>query len=212
MTNQQKMFIYRGSSMHPTLRAPDILHVVPYGERAVKRGDVIVFSFHKEDEMIVHRVISNGGNEIRTRGDGNNRCDRRYPVREDIVGRVVRAERGSRKIPIYGGLLGIVYASVVRTVHMIDLYVSAALHPVYHRIAQTGICRKAIAQRVHMRVLYVNRSAGQELHLLMNRFVIGRLSPGSDQWVIRRPFRLFIDAAALPHEASHRPIRSHGKE
>jgi len=48
------------------------------------------------------------------------------------------------------------------------------------------------------RVISFNRDAGTELQLVMGRRVIGRWLEGKSGWNIRRPFRLFVDEAALP--------------
>ena len=47
-------------------------------------------------------------------------------------------------------------------------------------------------------MISLNRDGETELQLLMGRRVIGRWLPGRTGWSIRRPFRLFVDEAALP--------------
>ena len=72
-----KPIVYKGPSMNPTLKAPDILHVIPYNGGKIKCGDVIVFEHPEGDgkNRITHRVISVDSNGIRTHGDNNCNID-----------------------------------------------------------------------------------------------------------------------------------------
>ena len=97
---------YKGPSMNPVLNSPDVLHVVPYGQSRIRRGDVVVFPSPDGDCKVVHRVVSVNGKEIRTKGDNNGHADSWVLKRESIIGRVDWIERGKTKIRIYGGLAG----------------------------------------------------------------------------------------------------------
>jgi hypothetical protein len=48
---------YVGPSMNPTLRAPEIMEIVPYGDRPVRVGDVVFFLPPGSDQPVVHRAI-----------------------------------------------------------------------------------------------------------------------------------------------------------
>jgi len=61
--------------MNPTLKAPDLLQVVPYQGKEIHRGDVIVFRPPGSKGMVVHRVISVDAQGVRTRGDKNSELD-----------------------------------------------------------------------------------------------------------------------------------------
>ena len=197
-----KSIVYVGPSMNPILKAPDRLQVVPYQGKRIRPGDVIVFRPPGSKDMAVHRVISVNAQGVRTRGDKNSDIDSWILSSDCIVGRVVSAQWGNRRRSIYGGLRGRLYSLAVRAICMIDSKISSLLHPIYHRLAQTGALRPWLPARIQTRVLSFDRSTGTELQLLMGRRVIGRLLPGRNEWMIQRPFRLFINEASLPRRSA----------
>ena len=78
---------YTGPSMNPTLREPELMEVVPYGKRAVRCGDVILFRSPGGGQSVVHRVTRVTPDGIRTRGD-NNRSEDAYSLQPaHIIGR-----------------------------------------------------------------------------------------------------------------------------
>ena len=170
---------YTGPSMNPILKAGDLLEVTPYNGRQIRCGDTILFFCPEEERNIVHRVIALGSQGIKTRGDNNLYCDPWSVVPEQIVGYVKRAQRGRRWHRIPGGHAGRLAAMFVRATRC------ALASLMFRRLPAT----KIIAFR---------RTEGTELQLLMGRRIIGVLAPGESTWVIRWPFRLFLDEASLP--------------
>jgi hypothetical protein len=79
-----------------------------------------------------------------------------------------------------------------------DSPVSHLLRPAYNELAKVSIFTQLLPAQMRPRVISLNRTAGEELQVLMGRRVIGRLLPGMTRWHIRRPFRLFVDEEALP--------------
>ena len=195
---EPKSMNYIGSSMNPTLKPGVRLHLRAYQGQKIRRGDVIVFISPEDGSKVVHRVISVDSNGIKTRGDNCNHEDDWVLSREDIIGRVVSAQRGNRQRKILGGLLGRLYAVSVRVIRAIDSPVSCLLHPAYDEVAKAGIFIRLLPLRMRPRVISFNRDAGTELQLVMGRRVIGRRLEGKAGWNIRRPFRLFVDEASLP--------------
>ena len=206
-----KSIVYVGFSMNPTLKASDILQVVPYKGGKIQRGDVIVFRPPGSNHMVTHRVISVNAQGIRTRGDKNSDIDSWILSPDCIIGHAVSAKWGDKRRSIYGGLRGRLYSLGVRAIHIIDSKISSLLHPIYHRLARTGTLRRWLPARTQTRVLSFDRSAGTELQLLMGRRVIGRLLPAKNQWVIRRPFRLFVNEASLPGGGSDHSTSSESR-
>ena len=82
-----------GRSMHPTLRTGDLLRVEPYGGRAVRVGDVLLFYPPGDTQAVAHRAVSVTSRGIRTRGDHHPEPDPWILSRSDITGRVVSAHR-----------------------------------------------------------------------------------------------------------------------
>jgi len=207
---QSVTFNYTGPSMKPTLKSGDGLRVHPYGDRKIRLGDVVVVCPPEREQHVVHRVVSVDSHGIRTRGDNNNNMDDWVLCTEDIIGQVVCVNRKNRSKTIYGGLPGRTYASGLRAIKQIDLTVSRILHPVYHRLASSGIFRNLLPLQLKTQVLCFKRAYGIEMQLLMGRWVIGRRLNGQDRWHIRRPFRLFVDEHTLPEaqNISRNPMKS----
>ena len=184
--------------MNPTLKDSDILYIIPYNSRSIRIGDIIVFLPPEKKRNVAHRVISVDEQGIRTKGDNNCNVDSCVLNPDDILGRVVYAQRRNRRLRIYGGLKGRLSIVVVRTIRIIKSGISSLLRPVYHRLSQSGIFRNVLSHRVKTQVLCFRRPNGMEMQLLVGQWVIGRRLPGKKQWQIRRPFRLVVDEASLP--------------
>jgi hypothetical protein len=193
---------YAGPSMNPTLKAGDRLHVLPYDERKIRLGDVIVFMPPEDGRKVTHRVISIYPDGIRTRGDSCPQLDPWVLSPDQILGRVAYAYRGKRKRRISGGPIGQLYALTFRAVHAFDVVVSSMIHPLYRRLARSGFLGRWLHGWIKTRVLSFDRPGGTELHLLLGRRLIGRRPPGEAHWQIRRPFRFFVDEATLPENSS----------
>ena len=193
-----KMIAYEGSSMKPFLETSNILYLSCCKDDNMKRGDVIAFRPPDSSDIVVHRIISISNCGIRTRGDNNNREDCWNLSPEHIFGRVVQTKHGNHMRTVHGGLRGYSYSLVVRFIRSIASMISSFLRPLYHRLAELGLFRRWVPTRKHMRVFSFTRREGIEFQLLMSGRVIGRLLPDRDQWIIRRPFRFFVDVASLP--------------
>jgi hypothetical protein len=189
---------YAGNSMAPTLKTGDALRVAPYKDIRVRVGDVAAFRSPKEGTLIVHRVVSTGPQGVKTKGDNSLANDDWVLQPKDIIGRVASVRRNSKKISIFGGFPGRVYALGLGIAKRIDLGLSTILRPLYRRFAQTGIFRGLFSRWTGIRISCFKRGDGMELQLRLGRRVVGRLLPEQDQWHIRRPFRLFVDESALP--------------
>jgi len=189
---------YTGPSMNPTLKAGDGLFVVPYGDRKLRIGDVVVFRDPEGKYNIAHRVVAVDSRGVRTRGDNSINMDPWILSPDDIFGRVVSAKRENRSVTIHGGALGRIFAPIIWTIKKVNLSVSRILHPIYRWLAESGIFIKfnRILPKIH--ALSFNRPEGREFQLLMGNRVIGRRPSGKDQWQIARPFRLFVDETSLP--------------
>jgi len=192
---------YTGPSMNPTLKAGDGLSVIPYENRKIHIGDVVVFQSPGGSHNVVHRVVAVESNGVRTRGDNSLNVDSWVLRPEDIMGRVVSVKRKNKNIMIRRGIWGRISASTLWILKQINLTASRILHPAYHALVKSGIFRKCLHFFPKTRVLSFNRPEGKEFHLIMANRVIGRRLPGNDGWQIMRPFRLFVDEAALPKKA-----------
>jgi hypothetical protein len=196
--NSHVSLFYKGPSMNPVLTSPDVLYVRPYNGRKAKCGDVIVFESPEAGCKVVHRVVSIRGGGIRTKGDNNTQTDSWVLKEQDIIGRVEWIERGKRTIRIYGGLTGRAQAGMLKAVRLLDAGIRTVLRPAYNRLSQNRALRRWLAGRSRTRTISIVRPEGIELQLLLGKRVIGRRPAGKRQWLIRRPYLLFVDENALP--------------
>ena len=187
-----------GSSMHPTLNELDLLEIMPYGKKTLRAGDVILFLPPEENQPIIHRVERVTKEGIRTHGDNNIENDPWLLQHEDVLGRVVAAWRGQKQRNIPGGNSGRLMSLSVRWILALDRGISRLLHPIYHSLARTGVVHCMLPSRLRPRVVVYRAGSQTQLRLLLGRHVVGQFDNRQHQWHIRRPFRLFVDEAALP--------------
>jgi signal peptidase I len=187
-----------GPSMEPTLKPGDVVSVEPYGSKRPARGDVIVFRPPGEDRYITHRIQHITPEGIIARGDNNSRVDTWMLNSEDITGRVVTVERRGATRQVRGGRAGRIRAFRLHCVRSLRPLLTPALSPFYKALSRSRCCARLVPLRQKMKVISLERKEGRELQLLLGRTVVGRLLPNHDQWVIRRPFRLFVDEKTLP--------------
>jgi len=198
--NLTNPIIYKGPSMNPTLKNLDILIVVPYGNRKVRKGDVITFRTPNRELSITHRVISVDDKGVRTLGDNNSFPDEYLLQCEDILGRVEYAERKNRRIKIYGGTIGHIYAKIIRTIRWIKLAIIKILkifRPIYRFFHRSGLLARFVPSKMKLKTIYYEREDGIELHLLMGKWLIGRINNKRKDWDIKLPFRLFVQEKEL---------------
>jgi signal peptidase I len=189
----------RGESMRPLLRPGDRIVFAPCRVEELRRGDVIIFVPPGQKERVVHRVVSTGlPDGIRTKGDANPCRDTGDLRQEDIIGRAVSVERGGRAIPVAGGLAGRLLAALIRVFRTSDHLASHVLNPCYRGLARSGLFRALLPPALRPRVITFERDGQREMQLALGRRIIGRRPAGAGSWIIRRPFRIFVDEQALP--------------
>jgi signal peptidase len=209
MIRGRRCVLYAGASMNPTLREPDLLWVEPYGNRAVRAGDVVCYRSPEENVKIVHRVVSVAGRRtgglkdgIRTRGDNNPTVDPRALQAGDIIGRAVAAQRGPRHRPIPGGHTGRMIAWGVRLRRPILGVVAGVASGAYRGLARTGPFDFMLPDGLKPKPVCFNGRGTDTLKLLMGRRTVGHFDCNFNRWRIRRPFRLFVDESSLPSPRS----------
>ena len=192
--------IYKGASMNPIFKVGDILEIIQYDGNLIKCGDVVVFQLPGSNRKITHRVVSTASNEIRTRGDNAFKVDEPILTIDDIIGKVISIQRGKKKIRVYGGVRGKLYAGLIRPARMFEYLMSKLLRYPYYLIERVGVFSRIFPFHLNTRIIYFKRKSGIEMKLVWRKYVIGRMPPGKDKWLIRRPFRLFINDPTLPNK------------
>ena len=183
--SRDKVF-YRGSSMAPVFQTGDRMRVVSCDEAELRRGDIIVFKPPGEDRSSLEDPWVLKGEHIR--------------------GRVVSFERGEKSHAVRGRIAGLLHAAAMRGMQRPDRCLSNILHSLYHRLSQMGVFRRLLPISVAPRIVTFGRPDGTDMQILMGRQVIGRCVAGTG-WVIKRPYRLFVDERSLP-DCAGRPCQS----
>jgi SynChlorMet cassette protein ScmC len=189
---------YVGPSMNPTLREPEIMEIVPYDSRPLRVGDVAFFLPPDADHPVVHRVIRVTPAGISTLGDNNTREDAYLLQPKSIKGRVVAAWRGQKRRKIAGGLQGRLTRRWLRWRLVLDRGASPLLHPLYQALSYLGFIAWLLPASFRPRVVVFHARGRDQFHLLLGQRIIGRYDDYRHQWLIERPFHLFVNGRSLP--------------
>jgi signal peptidase I len=184
--------------MKPIFRDGDALTVEPYGGRKGRVGDIVVFMDPENNQKIIHRIVSIRREGIRTQGDHSTQLDPWILKPGEIIGKVVSAWRGDRKVRVVNGLAGHIQALAFRTCVKMDDRVSSLLHPSYRWLSRKGLVRRLMGGNSRIRILSLQKPEGVEYQLLFRNHPIGRRRAGAPTWEIKRPYRLLIDESTLP--------------
>jgi len=201
-TTPTRLFYYR-MSMTPTFTPGDMLTIRPYGNRRIRRGDVVVFPSPETGDLITHRVVEVSDDGVVTRGDNVQSQVDPWMLRPgDIVGCVTTAERAGKERQVWGGAVGIAYHGI----HRRRVRLGRAWRRLFYAAIRTVNLGRwlsslhlwtIVSPSLRPRVLAVRRPRGTELLLLMGSSIIGRHVPGGHLWSIRYLYLPFVDKAFL---------------
>ena len=188
--------VYSGLSMSPLLQEGDLMEIRPYQKRPPRVGDVILFGNRENQPMVVHRVVRTFPERIITRGDHNPGEDPALP-HSQIVGQVVAFWRLGRRQRVYGGPLAGLGYSWRNLALWMDRRISGWLRPVYHALARDAALARWLPPRLRPRVFHFRTENGASLVIVWGKWVIAYYDQRRRTWMIRRPFRLFIEGRLL---------------
>jgi len=188
---------YVGPSMNPTLREPELMEILPYGDRPLRVGDVAFFLSPQADQSIVHRIVRMTSAGISTLGDNNTREDPFLLQPQDIKGRVVAGWRGQKRRQIAGGLRGLLINRWLRWRRVLESGVTALLHPFYRALSCGGLIARLLPASLRPRVVIFQIHGQDRYRLLLGKRIIGRYDDRRHVWQIKRPFRMVVDQRLL---------------
>jgi hypothetical protein len=200
-----RKLLYNGASMNPLFREGDVLEVAPYHGLEIHPGDVVAFSHPEKPGKVIHRVAAVKPWGIITKGDNLAAVDDWILKPGDILGKVVAIRRQGRTLPVPRQAPASLY--LLKGRQWCDRAVSRLLQPVYHRLARSGLFKGRLGEWMKPQLFYFSRADGPEWQLWLGNLLIGRKLPRQAHWTIRRPFRLFVDEASLPHQPPESPRR-----
>ena len=132
------------------------------------------------------------------RGDNNTREDPLLLQPPSLKGRVVAAWRGQKRRRIAGGVRGRLTRRWLRWRRVLDRGASPLLHPLYQALSKRGGIARMLPAPWRPRIVVFRVRGLERFQLLMGRRVIGRYDDQRHQWLIQRPFLLFVDGKGLP--------------
>lgn len=190
--------VYVGPSMNPTLREPEMMEIVPYGNRPLRVGDVVYCLPPQTDRPVVHRLVRVTPEGMSTLGDNNTQEDTFLLQPKDIQGQVVAVWRGQKRRQIAGGLQGQLTSRWLRWRRVPVNGVSRLLHPLYWALYRRGLIARLLPAPFRPRVVVFQIQGQDQVRLLWGQHVIGRFDDRKRHWRIQRPFRLFVEERVLP--------------
>jgi ribosomal protein S18 acetylase RimI-like enzyme len=203
----------RGFSMSPFIRDRDVLTIAPLDSRDPRPGEVIAFTLPGSGRLAVHRVVARRGAGWLVRGDNCPEADG-VITRDEMLGRVVRVERGGREVRLGLGAQGAWIAALNRGEALTRLRAFSRLP---RRTAASALNRaqsfavyRAVAGRLAPRVEIVDANeadlAAVQRHL-NPLSMLGRREPDPcvTEWVAKRGAKVVGFVQLVYHPESHAP-------
>jgi len=201
--NRDGVFLctHTGTSMNPTLNASDLLEIRPYQDRLPRTGDVVLCLPDGYEGLVVHRVTKRNAGQIRTRGD-NSKIDDSWVLRpEQILGRVLGAQRNRKRRRIAGGFAGVLCGRLAGWRRIASRAASRILHGAYYGLAGSGFIYRVTPAALRPQTVAFGNGEQRRVRLLIgHRFVVGQYDTNLRLWRIRRPFRLLLSPEQLKDE------------
>lgn len=184
--------------MNPTFKAGDGLCVLPYDERKIGVGDVVVFLSPENNRRVVHRVVSISSLGVQTRGDNNRLLDPFVLQPQHILGKVVSIQRGKKRTRILNGVAGRIYHEILKCKRSSFRFFVFVFYPLYSYLCRTKLLTKVIPVHFNYKILRFRRYDKTEYQLLWRNRLIGRRPSPASTWNINHFFRLWINEGHLP--------------
>jgi len=182
---------YHGTSMHPTLSDNDLLEIEAYADTPIAAGDVIWFTPASTAFPVVHRVRRITSEGLVTHGD-NNPMDDPWAVQPDeVVGKVVRARRGSHLRTIRGGRLGLLEARATHGLHAL-LVSTAHLGKPLLELKMLRRLRVAVTMLLNPRVVSFCECEKGVYLLARGRWILGKYDRQCRLWRLSPLAKLLV--------------------
>jgi len=180
-------FRYKGPSMLPTFKPGQMLYIRPE-QRAIKPGDVVVFQ--KENEYIVHRVVSVTPEGISTRGDNNPHGDPWLLTPDQVLGVVEKAEDWDKAHAVRGGKTALLQAKARWTLKTVCTRSLPWLGAPYRWLKAKGWVKKIWHPPVTQVQLQTNE--GTMIKYVVRGKTVANWYPRQQRFLCRRPYDLVI--------------------
>lgn len=91
-------FQARGWSMNPFIHDGDVIYVSPFQKKMPSVGEVVAYSQPTSEKLVVHRLVRRLGDKWLILGDNSVDAIGEQVPDSNLIGRVTRIERNSKKV------------------------------------------------------------------------------------------------------------------
>lgn len=177
--------------MAGTFRFGDVFYSVPVLFSQLRPGDVIVFRHPRSDACIqqtVHRVVKCTAMGLITQGDACALPDATVVVASQLLGRVVRVQRGNKSYPVWNGWAGRLWARYVQ----IRRRLLGLGHAPYRWLHESGLVRRL--WRPPVSCVTIATAQAPLVKYLHRGKTIAVWRPSTQAFWCRKPYDLVLDA------------------
>lgn len=203
MTSRQRpqepnFFDMRGTSMLPTLHAGEGVKIDPeIDKNKLQAGDIIVFKDPRgNDKNIIHRIIKIRGDGYLTSGDNNRQPDDYIVGCDNILGKALTLRKGSREIPLSGGLKGMIIHRLLKIRKFCYIHFTKIPSRVSSVIDKSG-CLNIFHRFVQIDIVTIKKGDETYEVILHKNKMVGKKHGTAGEWIIRFPYKYFIDRNKL---------------
>ena len=183
--------------MKGTFKFGDRLISEPIPMKHIKPGDVIIYrrrNLEKNDEEVVHRVMSSAPEGMITQGDNNPYIDETLVTNRHLVGKVVYVERNGKKFPVQSGLIGLLRArishGVGRARRRVRRLIPRMGRSLYGRLRRSGLPGRLWRPPI-AKVLLRTKDGPLIKYLHQNR-TVAIFFPANGRFLCRKPYDLVL--------------------
>ena len=190
---------FSGNSMYPTIKEPDYLEILAYGNTLPRRGDVVYFRSPGRGLMVVHRVMAVRPDGLVTRGDNNPQNDPGIIPPGAVEGRVIAVCCADKKRGVRGGAAGMMDFFNARVLYRAR-WLAAGIYRLFSgSYPLTGSLRFFAPRRARFKFVFFGHMPVGHLKIFINGRCVGHYQRGV--WHIAYPWRLWIDPVKLEKAA-----------
>jgi signal peptidase I len=187
-----------GPSMYPTIRSGDGLRVdKEFNFDQLKIGDVIVFKNAEKDFNIVHRILRKIETGYITRGDNNTKYDPNTITVELFIGKVYAFKRKNKIVKVYGGFSGYIFHKLMIVRMHIYPPVKKILKYIYKKTVALGLFYWVNGTIIKPELIFIEKNGIKQPNLIWKGKIIAFKSLKTDKWIIRFPYRFFIEKDSI---------------
>ena len=197
-TENPNYFDMRGTSMFPTLRAGEGVRIDPDIDKSkLQIGDIIIFRDPLgSDRNIIHRIIEIRENGYLTRGDNNRLPDDYIVGFGNILGKALTVRRGNKDITVSGGLKGMMIHQLLKIRKFCNIHFTKIPSRISSVIDRSGYLN-IFHRFVQMDIVIIKKGNSTSEVILHNNKQIGKKCGKTGKWIIRFPYKYFINRNKL---------------